>query len=128
MTTAHQIVVSAENNRYMAWQCKLFYFSCVTRMNHQPIVVVHGSDEEWHPDFYELAKAGCALYSAPNYRYRPGNDYAGRNHPGSLLRAAELFREQDAFVVLCDPDMVFVRCLEFPRSEEHTSELQSRLH
>jgi len=116
MTIAHQIVVSAENNPYMAWQCKLFYFSCVTRMNHQPIVVVHDSGEEWHSDFYELAKAGCAIYSAPNYRYRHGNDYAGRNHPGSLLRAAELFREQDVFVVLCDPDMVFVRRAEFPES------------
>jgi hypothetical protein len=115
MTTAHQIVVSAENNPYIAWQCKLFYFSCVTRMDHQPIVIVHDWGEEWHPDFYELAKAGCAIYSAPNYRFdRDGNDYACRNHPGSLLRAAELFRDQDVRIVLCDPDMVFVRAVEFP--------------
>jgi hypothetical protein len=115
MTTAHQIVVSAENNPYIAWQCKLFYFSCVTRMNHQPVVVVHDSGEDWHPDFYELAKAGCAIYSAPNYRYdRDGNDYAARNQPGSLLRAAELFHDQDVLITLCDPDMVFVRRVEFP--------------
>jgi len=115
MTTSHQIVVSAENNPYIAWQCKLFYFSCVTRLNHQPVVVVHSWGEEWHPDFYELAKAGCAIYSAPNYRYdRAGNDYACRNHPGSLLRAAELFHHQDVFIVLCDPDIVFVRRVEFP--------------
>jgi hypothetical protein len=117
MTAAHQIVVSAENNPYIAWQCKLFYFSCVTRMNHQPVVVVHDWGDGWHPDFYELAKAGCAIYSAPNYRYdQNGGDYACRNHPGSLLRAAELFHDQDVFIVLCDPDMIFVRHLEFPRA------------
>lgn len=117
MTSAHQIVVSAENNPYIAWQCKLFYFSCVTRMNHQPVVIVHDWGDEWHPDFYELAKAGCAIYSAPNYRYdREGNDYACRNHPGSLLRATELFRDQDVFIVLCDPDMVFARRVEFPET------------
>lgn len=117
MTTAHQIVVSAENNPYIAWQCKLFYFSCVTRMNHQPVVIVHDWGEEWHPDFYELARAGCAIYSAPNYRFDcEGNDYACRNHPGSLRRTAELFRDQDIFIVLCDPDMVFVRRVEFPET------------
>ena len=116
MTTAHQIVVSAENNPYIAWQCKLFYFSCVTRMNHQPVVVVHDMGEEWHPDFYQLAKAGCAIYSAPNYRFdRDGNDYACRNHPGSLLRAAELLHDQDILIVLCDPDMIFARRVEFPQ-------------
>lgn len=116
MTAHHQIVVSAENNPYIAWQCKLFYFSCVTRMNHQPVVIVHDWGEEWHPDFYELAKAGCAIYSAPNYRYdSDGNDYACRNHPGSLLRAAEIFHDQDVSIVLCDPDMVFVRRVEFPQ-------------
>lgn len=115
MTTAHQIIISAENNSYIAWQCKLFYFSCVTRMNHQPVIIVHDLGDDWHPDFYELARAGCAIYSAPNYRFdREGNDYACRNHPGSLMRAAELFPEQDGFFVLCDPDMVFVRKLEFP--------------
>jgi hypothetical protein len=117
MTTAHQIVVSAENNPYIAWQCKLFYFSCVTRLNHQPVVIVHDLGEEWHPDFYELARAGCAIYSAPNYRFdREGNDYACRNHPGSLLRAADLFHNQDIFIVLCDPDMVFVRSVELPHA------------
>lgn len=117
MTTAHQIVVSAENTPYIAWQCKLFYFSCVTRMNHQPVVIVHDWGEEWHRDFYELARAGCAIYSAPNYRFGPhGDNYAPRNTPGSLLRAAELFRDQDVFIVLCDPDMVFVRRVEFPET------------
>jgi len=85
-------------------------------MHHQPVVIVHDSGEEWHRDFYELAKAGCPIYSAPNYRYdRDGNDYACRNHPGSLLRAAEIFHDRDVSIVLCDPDMVFVRRVEFPQ-------------
>ena len=117
MTPRHQIVVSAENSPYIGWQCKLFYFSCVTRLDHQPIVIVHDWGEDWHPDFYDLAKAGCSVYSAPNYRFdAAGNDYACRNHPGSLLCAAELLTGQDLFIVLCDPDMIFVRGVEFPKA------------
>jgi len=115
MNASHQIVVSAENNPYVAWQCKLFYFSCVTRTSHRPVIIVHDLGGEWHPDFYELARAGCSIYSAPNHRFdRDGNDYACRNHPGSLMRAAELFQDEDLFLVLCDPDMVFVRQVDFP--------------
>lgn len=110
----HHIVVSAENTPYLAWQCKLFYFSCVTRLKHQPIVIVHTTARDWHPDFYELAKAGCAVHSAPNYRtYGGGDDLPGRNHPGSLIKAAEICDGRDEFIVLCDPDMIFVRSAEF---------------
>ncbi|HEY3028280.1 MAG TPA: hypothetical protein VGJ55_19185 [Pyrinomonadaceae bacterium] len=115
MTGKHQIIVSAENNAYTGWQCKLFYFSCVTRMNHQPIIIVHDSGHDWHPDFYDLAKAGCALYPAPSYRVNcDGDDYAPRNSAGSLIHAAELFAGQDVLIVLCDPDMIFARPVEFP--------------
>jgi hypothetical protein len=115
MSPNHQIVVSAENNAYMGWQCKLFYYSCVTRMNHHPIIIVHDSGADWHPDFYDLAKAGCGIYPARNYRVDSyGNDYACRNHPGSLMRAADLLDGQDLLIVLCDPDMIFVRRAEFP--------------
>ncbi len=110
----HRIVVSAENTPYLAWQCKLFYFSCVTRLKHQPIVIVHKAEQEWHPDFYDLAKAGCAVHSAPNYRtYGDGEDLAVRNHPGSLIRAAELCDGQAELIVLCDPDMIFLRATDF---------------
>ena len=106
----HRIVVSAENNAYMAWQCKLFYFSCVTRQNHQPIVIVHDTGRDWHPDFYDLAKAGCAVHSASNYRTSGGgDDLPGRNHPGSLIAAAEICGGQTGFIAICDPDMIFVR-------------------
>lgn len=115
MTGNHQIVVSAENNAYMAWQCKLFYYSCVTRMNHQPIIIVHDSGADWHLDFHDLAKAGCGLYSARSYRVNAeGDEYPPRNTAGSLIRAAELFAGQDVLIVLCDPDMIFARAAEFP--------------
>ena len=115
MTGKHQIVVSAENNPYMGWQCKLFYYSCVTRMNHQPIIIVHESGSEWHPDFYDLAKAGCLVDRAPSYRAHPFRDqYPPRNTAGSLIRAAEVFAGQDVLIVLCDPDMIFARAAEFP--------------
>jgi len=116
MTGKHQVVVSAENNAYIGWQCKLFYFSCVTRLKHQPIIIVHDSGYDWHPDFHELAKAGCALYQAPNYRVNgKGDDYAPRNTAGTLIHAAELCAENE-FIVLCDPDMIFTSPMQFPES------------
>lgn len=110
----HRIVVSAENNPYMGWQCKLFYFSCVTRLNQQPIIIVHETGQEWHPDFYDLAKAGCAVQSASNYRTAiNGDDLPGRNCPGSLIKAADVCDGRDEFIVLCDPDMIFVQATDF---------------
>ena len=117
MTGRHQIVVSAENNAYIAWQCKLFYFSCVTRTNHQPIIIVHDWGDGWHPDFYDLAKAGCAVYPASSYRVnKDGYDYAPRNTAGSLIHAAEICAGKNEFIVLCDPDMIFANTPQFPEA------------
>lgn len=114
MTGKHQIIVSAENNAYTGWQCKLFYFSCVTRLHRQPIIIVHDSGGEWHPDFHELARAGCTLQRAPNYRHHgKGDDYAPRNTAGTLIHAAELCAENE-FIILCDPDMIFTGAMQFP--------------
>ena len=113
----HQIVVSAENNPYMGWQCQLFYFSCITRLDHHPIIIVHDSRRNWYSGFYDLVKAGCAVYPAPNYRvYGSGDDYACRNHPGSLIEAAKRLTDQNAFIVLCDADLIFTRTIEFPET------------
>ena len=120
----HQIVVSAENNPYMGWQCQLFYFSCVTRLKQQPLIIVHDSRSNWYSGFYDLVKAGCAVHPAPNYRvHGSGDDYACRNHPGSLIEAAKLVTGQNAFIVLCDADLIFTRPLEFPEilSGEYSS-------
>ena len=112
--TQHRIVVSAENNPYMAWQCKLFYFSCVTRLNQQPLMIVHDSGTEWCADFYDLVRAGCAVYPAANYRRSAnGDDLPGRNAPGSLIKAAEICAGRDEFIALCDPDIIFVRSTDF---------------
>lgn len=136
----HRIVVSAENNPYMEWQCKLFYFSCVTRLGQQPLVIVHDSGADWCPGFYDLVKAGCTVHPAPNYRISAnGDDYPGRNHPGSLIQAVRHLADPDDFIVLCDPDLIFTRALEFPETpsgefssfmnydSEHVSEALKRL-
>lgn len=111
-----RIVVSAENNAYLAWQCKLFHYSCVTRLKQTPTFIVHKSQENWHDGFKDIVRAGGCVRSAPNYRITAtGFDYAPRNTPGTLLHAARLFRGQDVFIVLCDPDMIFRRAPRFPR-------------
>ena len=124
MMSKHRIVVSAENNPYMEWQCKLFYFSCVTRLKLQPQIIVHDSGKDWCKGFYDLVKAGCAVSPAPSYRTTvQGFDYPGRNQPGTLIEAAQHFADQDGFIVLCDPDIIFTRSFEFPEvfSGESTS-------
>ena len=111
----HRIVVSAENNPYMEWQCKLFYFSCITRLKQRPLIIVHDTGGNWCKGFYDLVKAGCAVCPAPSYRTTVlGFDYPGRNQPGTLLEAAKHFAGEDGFIVLCDPDIIFTRPFEFP--------------
>jgi hypothetical protein len=107
-----QIVVSTENNPYSAWQSKLFYYSCVTKLQRQPAFLVHDTASEFHPDFLELARSGATVVRAPNYRMG-ADSYPPRNTPGSLLHAAQLFPAAE-FLVLCDPDMLFLRSMDFP--------------
>jgi len=115
MSNKHRIVVSAENNPYAAWMAKLFYFSCITRLHHSPIIIVHETGREWHPDFFELVKFGAIVRRAPSYRVTAcGSNYQSRNTVGTLLHAAEICSDQDQFIVLCDPDLIFVRRLVFP--------------
>src|SRR5215510_146303 len=110
----HRIVVSAENNSYTGWQCKLFYFSCVTRLGQQPLIIVHDSGRDWHSDFYDLLQTGCEIRPAPNYRFAGrGDDYYPRNTAGTLIHAAESCSEED-FIVLFDSDMIFARQPHFP--------------
>ena len=113
MAGQHRIVVSAENNGYIGWQCKLFYYSCVTHTSFQPLFVVHAVGSEWHPDFHELVKAGALVRWAPTYTRTPYDWYVPKNTAGTLLHAAE-FCDPDDLIVLCDPDMIFVRSPAFP--------------
>jgi hypothetical protein len=113
----YQIVVSAENSPYMAWQAKLFHFSCVSRLNCSPIVIVHDCGSKWRRDFQELVEAGAIVSRAPSYRRTSnGEDYPPRNTAGTLLCAAQLCSAKDEFIVLCDPDMIFLGQPEFSRS------------
>ncbi|MDT4967771.1 MAG: hypothetical protein QOJ64_2508 [Acidobacteriota bacterium] len=109
------IVVSAENNPYMAWQCKLFHFSCTTRADRTPLIIAHDTETELHPDFEEILKVGGQVRIAPNYKQTARGDiYPPRNTPATLLHAVDLCQEQIQSIVLCDPDMIFVRAPQFP--------------
>ena len=115
--SSYHIVVSAENNPFMAWQCKLFHYSCLTRTGLTPTVIVHESGHDWHPDFRDIIRAGGRVRHAPSYAYmRGGFHYPPRNTPGSLLHAAEMSEGRDDFIVICDPDMLFVRKPKLPRA------------
>src|ERR1700759_1432689 len=104
----YRIVVSAENTPYMAWQCKLFHYSCLTRLGAVPTFVVHALGGDWCEDFRDIVCAGGHVRSAPNYRtVADGWDYPPRNAPGTLLHAEAFCDEGEEFVVLCDPDMLF---------------------
>ena len=111
----HRIVVSAENTPYAAWQAKLFCFSCLRQLKHSPLIIVHESGRQLHRDYQSIIRAGGAVQSVPNYRTTGhGDDYFPRNTAGTLLHAAEICNGQSEFIVLCDPDMIFVRGPNFP--------------
>ncbi len=110
MTARHRIVVSVENTPFFGWQAKLFYYSCVTRLGVQPLFIVHATGRPWEPEFYELVRAGATVKMAPSYVI---DERLPRNSAGTLLHAAELCAEDD-FIVLCDPDLLFVRKVTFP--------------
>jgi hypothetical protein len=116
MKNYHLIIVSAENNPYMAWQCKLFHFSCMSRLKKAPVIIVHETGvEELHQDFQEIMKTGGRVQRVPNYKLTAQGDlYPPRNTPGTLLHAAEICGPECDSLVLCDPDMIFARPPAFP--------------
>lgn len=111
----YHIAVSAENCSYMAWQCRLFHYSCVTRLGLRPVFVVHELEREWHPYYFDIVAAGGIVRSAPSYRRtKNGDDYSPRNTAGTLLQAAEIGYSRNDFIVVCDPDMIFLRRFTLP--------------
>jgi hypothetical protein len=117
MTGKHLIIVSAENNPYMAWQAKLLHYSCVTRLQQTPTFIVHETGSELHPDFNDIIRAGGTVCPAPNYRSTShGDEYPPKNLAGTLRHAAEMNREPDRLFVLLDPDMLFARRPEMPET------------
>jgi hypothetical protein len=105
----YELVVSTENNAYMAWQALLLHASCVRRGLPAPTVVVHG-DGPLVPGLDHLGRCGGRLQRAPSYR---GGDYAPRNTAGTLERV-----ETDApFVVILDADLIFLDRPSWPQPE-----------
>lgn len=111
MTPASYIIASASNSPYMAWQSKLFHYSCVTRTGAVPLVFVHGgADRPLATDFEDVARVGGVVVRAPSFAASArGDRYMPRNTPGTLLAACDLCEDPDAAFVLCDPDMIFTR-------------------
>lgn len=105
----HEIVVSTENCDYLVWQAMLFHFSCLKSLGRPPIVMVHKEDEPLLPGFECIRQSGGIVQAAPNYREVRGVHYPPRNTAGSLRHV-----ETDAdFIVLCDPDMIFLQPFPF---------------
>jgi hypothetical protein len=102
----YEIVVSAENNAYLLWQCLLFHVACVEVQGARPCFVIHG-DQPLLPGFEELRRIGARVIAAPNYRSGARLEYPPRNTPGTLVEV-EHDRE---WTLLCDPDLLIVRAL-----------------
>jgi len=104
-----QIVVSAENSPYIAWQTQLFCFSTLTRLGKHPTVVVHRSAAPLLPEFEIVRSWGCPVVEAPQFRNHPKGEYPPRNELGSLLTIACLPEFKQGHVLFCEPDMLFVK-------------------
>ncbi|MBS0203018.1 MAG: hypothetical protein JSS49_08990 [Planctomycetes bacterium] len=103
----HEIVVSTENNDYLVWQAMLFHASCVRHLGQVPIIMVHTDDQSLLPGFNRIREAGGRLQTAPDYRRIRGVNYPPRNTAATLRHV-----QTDAeYIVLCDPDMVFLQSL-----------------
>jgi hypothetical protein len=107
MAPSYDIVTSAENNLYNAWQAMLFHYSCQEYAGQTPIIVVHGDGRQLRPGFREIQRTGGRVQYMRNFRHDGGFDYPPRNTAGSLFSV----RSDADYVVLCDPDMIFFRPL-----------------
>jgi len=102
----YEIVVSAENNAYLLWQCLLFHAACMDVQGFAPTFVVHALGPLLS-GFRVLEQHGARVIAAPNYRAGGGMDYPPRNTPGTLAEAAH----DREWTLLCDPDLLIVRAL-----------------
>jgi hypothetical protein len=110
-----RVVISAEANLYLAWQCKLAHYSCLSRLGHAPLVVVHQWADTSLADLDDITRTGGVVFRAPSYRRNAqGREYKARNSPGTLLEAAGAAGDAET-LVLCDADVVFTRRTRFGR-------------
>ena len=111
MQLLYDIVVSSDNNDYLAWQCMLFHHSCVTHLGKVPIIVVHGDDRPLVAGYHIMEKKGGIIQRLPSMRSVNGIDYAARNVCASL-KGVKTSAEN---ILLCDPDFVFLRPIDFSK-------------
>lgn len=114
MSPDFQVVVSAENTPYIAWQTQLFCFSALTRVGKAPVVVVHRSAAPLLPEFEIVSYWGCRVIEAPQFRSHPCGEYPPRNELGTLLTIACLPEFKTGHILFCEPDMLFVDTPEYP--------------
>lgn len=97
----------------MAWQTQLFCFSAIRKLGKHPRIIVHKSKEELRSEFHMLNNEGCAVIEAPSFRFHPKGEFPPRNELGSLLKIAENICSETTHILFCEPDMLFVRGLEY---------------
>ena len=100
-----EIVISAENNLYCAWQSLLAHYSCVKNLKITPLVVVHGQPNEvLHRHFVTLLEHGGRIQRVLNYRNVGNANYAPRNTAATLLNV----ETKAPYIMLCDTDFLFL--------------------
>jgi hypothetical protein len=117
MTEQHTLIVSVENNPYMSWQSKLLHFSGLSRLEQIPVFIVHESGTDLHPGFQDILNTGGEVFVVPNYkRTRHGDDYGAKNLAGTVFEASSLCAGRNPYLLLLDPDMLFVRQPILPKT------------
>jgi len=105
----YDVVVSSDNNDYLAWQSLVLHHSCITHLGQPPIIVVHGDAGPLVPGYRILEKKGGIIQRLPTQQYAGTIDYACRN-VWATLKDVKTKAEN---IVLCDPDMIFLRHVDF---------------
>ena len=103
------VVVAADNNNYLAWQCMVFHHSCLTHLRRAPIFVVHGDKGPLVEGYRILQEKGGVIQRLPTFRNAGKFDYVGRNLWGTLKGV----KTSADSIVLCDPDVFFLRPVDF---------------
>ena len=100
-----EIVISAENNLYCAWQSLVSHYSCVKNLNITPLIVVHGFPHEpLHRHYLTLLEHGGRIQRVLNYRSVGSANYAPRNTAATLLNV----KTEAPYIMLCDTDFLFL--------------------
>jgi len=103
------VVISTSNNYYCVWQAMLFHYSCVKHLGVAATVLVHTDQADLIPEFRLLESFGCRVQHAPDYPRLMGFGNLSCNTLGTLKCV-----ESDAdYIMLCDPDMLFVNSIDF---------------